>query len=368
MSRRTRFLIIFALAAGAVALSLHLRSRSAPVVAEAPGVPVEVRLPVQDTAWTALPYRGTVEGDRDATLSFRMGGEVIRVHVREGQDVVPGTLLAELNASELDAASDRARAEFSRARSQEAHWAGELEVDERLFQVGAVSGSRLEATRLSYRSAALASEGARAAVSEVEARTDGARIRASHSGKVSRVEVVEGEGVLPGQPVLTLSGGNQRVRLEVLETDRIRGIRIGSPARISAPGCEFAEGRVTMVDAAARPPFGAARLYVTPEDSCLDSLLPGASVAVTLQLEGAEDALFLPLSAVDFRGGSPRVFRLTAESTVEAVPVTLGVQRTDLQEVRGALEPSDLVVVVGATNLRSGDRVRAVGAERGGLR
>jgi len=364
MTRRSWTLILLAVA-GAVGLGtlvVLVLSRPGPASPEDPGVPVQVLAPVQDTAWVDLPYRGTVEGDRDATLSFRLAGEVAHIHVEEGREVAAGALLAELDASELDAALARARTELQRARAQEAHWEGELEVDERLFQVGAVSRSRLEATRLSHRSALLAREGAEAAVTEVDARREGTRIRALHTGTVSRVEVTVGEGALPGQPVLTLSGGERRVRVEVLEGDRARGIQLGTPVSLGEAKCG---GRVTRVDSAARPPFGATRIYAAPDGACLDDRSPGASVTVTFHLEGASDALFVPLSAVDFRGGTPRVFRITPEGTVEAVPVTLGPQRGDLQEIRGEVGPGDRIVVAGATNLRPGDRVRVIEARPG---
>lgn len=166
---------------------------------------------------------------------------------------------------------------------------------------------------------------------------------------------------MPGQPILTLTGGERRVRIEVLEGDRVRGILSGTRAHLAAAGCASGEGRVTTVAATARPPFGATRVYVAPVESCFEALPPGTSVEVIFQVEGTHDALFVPLSAVDFRGGTPRVFRLTDDGTVEAVPVTLGTQRGDLQEIRGEVEPRDRLVVVGAANLRPGDRVQVVG-------
>lgn len=363
MNRRSRILFILAplLLLGLGVLVLWVIFRPGPEPLAEPGIPVEVRALERDTAWVRLPYRGTLEGERDATLSFRMGGEVARVYVRQGEEAAAGSLLAELTDTELEAALAKAGSELARARAQEAHWEGELEVEERLFKAGAVSRSRLEATRLSHRTSVLAREGAEAAVTEIEARRDGARIRASHSGVVGRVEVSEGEGVMPGQPILTLTGGEQRARVEVLERDRVRGILPGTLAHLAAVGCGSGEGRVTTVDAAARPPFGATRVYVAPVEPCFGALPPGTSVEVVFQVEGRHDALFVPLSAVDFRGGTPRVFRLADNGTVEAVPVTLGTQRGDLQEIQGELEPRDRIVVVGAANLRPGDRVQVVG-------
>ncbi|MEX2531033.1 MAG: efflux RND transporter periplasmic adaptor subunit [Gemmatimonadota bacterium] len=368
MNRRRRILFILLplVLIGVGALIRYVVVRPVPEPLADPGIAVEVRSPERDTAWVRVPYHGTLEGERDATLSFRLGGEVARLHVRVGDEVASGALLAELNAAELEAVLARARADLARARAQEAHWEGELKVDDRLFEVGAVSRSRLEATRLSHRSSVLAREGAEAAVTEVEARTDGARIRATHPGIVGRVEVSEGEGVVPGQPILTLMAGERQVRVEVLERDRVRGILPGTLVHLAAAGCASGEGRVTTVDAAARSPFGATRVVVAPAESCFGALPPGTSVEVTFRVEGTHDALFVPLSAVDFRGGAPRVFRLTDQETVEAVPVTLGTQRGDLQEIQGPVNPHDRLVVVGTTNLRSGDRVWVVGegAER----
>ncbi len=365
MNRRNRIVLVsltLLLVAGLGAVALRTLVRPPPPESRDLRVAVRVEAPERDTAWTLLSYRGTLEGDRDATLSFRMGGEVARVHAREGEKVSAGDLLAELDVSELEAALARVRAELERARAQEAHWEGELEVDARLLEAGAVSRSGLEATRLSHRSALLAREGADAAVAEIEARRTGARIRAPQPGTVTRVEVAEGEGVLPGQSVLTLSGGERRVRVEVLERDRTRGIEPGTPASL---GDERCPGRVTRVDAGARPPFGAIRVHVAPEGSCLEGRAPGTSVAVTFHLAGPADALFVPLSAVDFRGGTPRTFRITAEERAEAVPVTLGSQRGELQQVEGDLDSRDRVVVAGVTNLRPGDRVRVVEAPSG---
>jgi multidrug efflux pump subunit AcrA (membrane-fusion protein) len=124
---------------------------------------------------------------------------------------------------------------------------------------------------------------------------------------------------------------------------------------------------VTRLEGTARPPFGSVRVYVSADSPCLETRSTGTPVEVTFHLEGAPDARFLPLSAVDFRGGSPRVFRVGADDRVEVVPVTLGALAGDVQELFGALSAEDRVVVTGASNLRPGDRVRVVARSEGGL-
>lgn len=335
--------------------------RAAPESGERPAIPVQVRAPLVDTAWVILPYRGVVEGDRDVPLSFRSPGQVARIGVREGDRVEAGVIVAELDPAELEGRLGQVRAELARLRAQEVHWAAELEVDERLFAVGAVARARLDATRLSHRNAALAVEAAEASMAEVEARVDGTRIRAPHAGRVARVTVVEGEGVQPGQPVLWLAGGAPRLRIDLVEQDRARGVYPGTAARFRLSECPDGAARVDRVDAAARPPFGAVRAYLVPGDpSCLAGVPVGISVPVEVLLPGHPEARFVPLSAVDFRAGVPRVFRVGRGEVVDAVPVALGVQQGGLQEVMGDLYPGDRIVVTGTTNLSVGDRVRAV--------
>ncbi len=59
-------------------------------------------------------YSGTIEATQ-SNLAFQTGGKVVAVPAREGQRVVRGTVLAELDRQELQARLDQARASLERA-------------------------------------------------------------------------------------------------------------------------------------------------------------------------------------------------------------------------------------------------------------
>jgi HlyD family secretion protein len=63
-----------------------------------------------------LSYSGTIEGT-SANLAFQAPGRVLRVAAREGEAVVQGQVLAELEPSELLARREQAKANLERARS-----------------------------------------------------------------------------------------------------------------------------------------------------------------------------------------------------------------------------------------------------------
>lgn len=323
-----------------------------------PPVAVSVTHPATDTVFHGARYLGVVEGTGDAPLSFRIGGTIARLYVQEGERVAAGQFLAELASPESAARLERARMELARAEANLQHWERERDIDKRLYEKGAVPRSKLDQTRLTYENALRGRDAARAGVDEAASLAGAAELRAPRSGVVGRIDRSAGETVMPGQPVLLLSAGARRVRADVLEKDRGRGIRQGSRAHLEAHVCPDAAGEVARVDAAVRAPLQSVRVYVDVPEACLDGLPAGAEVPVTFLLQPEADATLVPISAVDLRGGTPRVFRVGPDLAAEAVPVALGLQQGDWQQVQGALSPDDRIVVTGTTNLQPGTRVQ----------
>lgn len=366
-TRRRRFIA----AAGALAIIMVVVVAAYQMlgdsdVPEAPReVSVEVSQPTLDTAFEAVRYIGTVEGAGDAALSFRASGELASIQVVEGQAVTAGTPLATLDNPDAAARVDRARSELARAEANLRHWERELGVDERLLAQGAIPGAQRDQTALSRDNAALTRDAAAAGVREAQALANLTRLAAPHAGRVAAIERTPGEFVAAGQPVIRLRAGTPRVRVDVLERDAGEGIGPGTKAVVTTRSCGDVSGEVTESQPAVRAPLQSVRVYVEATRSCLDDLPTGADVAVTFQVRPDTAAILVPVSALDLRGGTPRLFRVDEASIVEAVAVELGVQRGALQQVHGPIRPDDRIVTSGASGLRAGDRVRVRGEGRG---
>ncbi|HUC01861.1 MAG TPA: efflux RND transporter periplasmic adaptor subunit [Candidatus Paceibacterota bacterium] len=61
---------------------------------------------------------GTVAAENSAPMSFQEGGQIAHVYVTEGSQVAAGTVLADLNAAQLNAASEQASAALGAAEAQ----------------------------------------------------------------------------------------------------------------------------------------------------------------------------------------------------------------------------------------------------------
>jgi HlyD family secretion protein len=230
-----------------------------------------------------LTASGTVEAT-DADLGFQLAGRVLEITVEEGDAVTAGTVLARLEARELDAAVEVARAQLEAAearlvelergaRPQEVVTAeavvraaatrAEEARTERgrattLFEGGAISRQALDRAESAFEVAhaaleqaqeqlALVEEGprsetvraqravvaqARANVARAEAAQANAIVTAPFDGIVTIAHRELGEAVTPGAPVVTLLAPEDRwVRIYVPE-DQMGRVRLGLAAAI----------------------------------------------------------------------------------------------------------------------------------------
>jgi HlyD family secretion protein len=243
---------------------------------------------------------GTVEA-READLGFQAGGRLASLLAREGDVVVEGELIAELDAAELEARMAAAEAQLAvaraglaeleagarpeevrQARAAEAVAREAVEDAARLLErvqvleaSGAVSRESLDKARTAHEVAraqlaqareqtALVEGGPRservtaqraavrqaeAAVLQVEAALSHARILAPFGGVVTVRHRERGEAVGPGAPVVTVLDPSERwVRIYVRE-DAIGRVSLGQRAEIRSDSdrARVFGGRVTHI-------------------------------------------------------------------------------------------------------------------------
>ena len=88
------------------------------------------------------------------------------------------------------------------------------------------------------------------------------------------------------------------------------------------------------------------------------TLLPGLYADATIQLEHKQDALAVPLQAVDHNGERTLVDVVDASNRIEARQVVLGIQTPTDAEVISGLNEGDLVVVSDRSSLKAGQTVQ----------
>jgi len=171
-------------------------------------VPVRTQ-PVIDTTWApALNYSGTIASTAEARLSFKIGGIISKIYVKEGDAVRKGQLLATLDLTEVNAQAQQALQNMEKAKRD----AGRIQ---NLYNDTVATLEQLQNARTQLQ---VAEEGLRIA----QFNQQYAQIRATENGTIVRKLMNEGEMAAPGAPVFFFSGtaGNDWViRFGVADKD-----------------------------------------------------------------------------------------------------------------------------------------------------
>ncbi len=164
---------------------------------------------------------GLIATETESRLSFKVGGVIKDILVKEGQSVTKGQLLASLDLTEIDAQVSQAKNSLDKTKR-------DLERGQRLFKDSAAT---LEQIQNLQTAAQVAEESYRIASFNRLYST----IRATNSGKVIRKFLSEGELASPGAPVLIVNSSAQDewiVKIGLPDVDWVR-VRSGDRAKIS---------------------------------------------------------------------------------------------------------------------------------------
>jgi RND family efflux transporter MFP subunit len=302
-------------------------------------------------------FPGRVESATRAELSFRVGGTVQDILVKEGDLVEPGQVLARLDPTDYEtvvrdrqATFDNSQRNFERARE--------------LIEKGFISGTEFDRLEANYKTSEASLEAARQDLAYSE-------LKAPFGGRVAKRHVERFEDVDVKQTVFTLQDVTTlQVKIDLPES-LVRGLRSNTPDDPPVPVYATFEGQndrrlpLTLAEVSTRADPQTQTFEVTfnmaPPEGFV--VLPGMTATVTADLSSrlieAGGSHWVPVSAVvaDSALGS-RVWVLDpATMTVRAVAVEVGGMQGDQVELRSGLAGGEEIVSVGASYLAEGMRV-----------
>jgi membrane fusion protein (multidrug efflux system) len=293
---------------------------------------------------------GVVQARRDATLSARAGGTVVRRAAEPGESVDQGAAILELDAREARA---NVRAARAAERESEAALADARSRLSRLEQLGdGASAQALDEARTAVLRAEAALEAATARRELAEVQRSYMTVRAPFAGEVVDLTPEVGETVAPGTPVarvVDVSGTEVEVGLVEDEVGAARAE--GTTFQVRGPDGVERPAELVHVAPAADPTTLTfdATLALEPDTS----LRPGVPVDVVAELATAATGVRVPVQAV---GADDGVWVVSGDDTVRRVAVRRLRERGSDVVVSG-LEPGDRVVVRGPGGLAEGQPV-----------
>ncbi|GAA5481131.1 efflux RND transporter periplasmic adaptor subunit [Haloferula sargassicola] len=228
---------------------------------------------------------GTVRSKHQATVEAKVSGRIERYLVATGQAVKSGDLIAEIDASEIGA-----KVEAARATSEQA--SRELDRYQRLLKSHAV-------TRQDYENIDARERVARAGLAEAETMLGHARVTAPFDGVVTAKLAEVGDLAMPGKPLARIEAP-EALRFEADLPEALLGkVSLDDTLRVTFSGTDPIAAKVSEVAPVADSVSRTFRIKLDlPADAALRAGMFGR-VAVPV---AESDALAIPATAILQRG------------------------------------------------------------------
>jgi multidrug efflux system membrane fusion protein len=356
---------------------------------------------------------GTVRSKTTSFLSSKVVGNVLAVHVREGDRVRTGQLLIEIDDRDTRARLQKAQAAlrevqdaqeeteqnirgaeaareaaeagkslalvtFNRYQSLlEQKSASQQEFDEvktklKVAEAEADRAGRMLQALLAKKNQVLAKmEQVKADITSAQVYVGYSRITSPMNGIVTSKQAEIGLLAAPGVPLLTLED-NSRYRLEAsVEDSMLKRIHLGTPVRVSidALGLQEYSCKVTEIVPASDPGSRSSTVKIDLFDEKgklsvqlgIESYRPALRSGLYGKARfpiGQRKILSVPQNAILQRGQLLSVFIIDSSNIVRLRLIKTGKKYDDRLEVLSGLNDGERIVIEGMERVKEGDRVQ----------
>ena len=339
-----------------------------------------------------ITANGKIQPEKEVKISPEVSGEIVELHVNEGDPVVRGQLLLRIKPDVYISQRDRSLAAISSARARLAQAEAQFIQAElsynrikQLYDEQTVSKSEFEQAEASYRVSKSEVDAARysvisteAALKEADENLTKTSIYAPMTGDVSMLlvelgERVAGTGLMAGTELMRVADlSRMEARVEVNENDIVR-VKRGDTAiiRVDAYLDHRFMGVVTEIASSAKTTGLSAdqitnfdvRILILPESykSLTEAgrpnpLRPGMSTTVDIRTETRADVVAVPIQSVTTRTDTTRVVVSSTGDDIRtlvfitdgtyalAKDVKTGIQDNNYIEILSGIAESDRVI------------------------
>ena len=330
-----------------------------------PVVPVKTAVAVQKDVPIEIPANGAVEAHQVVNIKSRVDGQVMQIHIREGQEVAKGQLLVTIDDRPYQALLDAARSNLARDRIKWEKAQKDAVRYEELLQKDYVTKTQAEQVQADAASLEAVVKGDEAALENAKLNVSYCSILAPISGRAGDILIDVGNIVRPSDsnPMMVIHQIQPvYVRFSVPE-NRLPEIQAQMQQHdldvlAMPPGRQkdTKQGKLTFLDNTINRGTGTIDLKAV-FDNPDKSLWPGQFVDVMLVLESMPRAVVVPSVAVQMGQEGYYVFVVKSDMTVESRQVTVGIQTDGETVIENGVAAGDIVVTDGQLMLRSGVQV-----------
>ncbi len=312
-----------------------------------PPTPVEVTDVKAEDIADKFEAVGTIEAIEGVIIVSEIDASVMSLPFNEGGYIKKGDVIARLDDSQLSAEVNRTEALYTQSKTSynrvkvivEQKAGSQQDLDDAL--------ANMQVAEANYELA--------------KARLAKTQITAPFDGFIGARKISVGTFLRTGQPITELANLNE-IRVSFSAPERYLA-QLKRGAKVVVSSSAFPDYSVSgkiiaiepMLDSETRNVNVVARVQNPGQ-----KLRPGMSANVAAILSEHTDALTVPNEAVFANGDQSFVYLVNKDSTVSAVPVTLGMQNPKRVEITSGLKNGSQVVRAGHQKLFDGAKVMPV--------
>ncbi len=151
-----------------------------------------------------ITAEGVVEAVRQTVLAAQVSGAIVALHVKVGDSVTAGQVLARIDARAAGQTAAASQAQVQAARAALNVAAKDFNRQKQLFQQGFISQAALDQADAIFQAARAIVDAQIAQAGANQTLTDFYTLRAPYAGVVAEVSVVQGDMALPGRAIVTI--------------------------------------------------------------------------------------------------------------------------------------------------------------------
>ncbi len=313
-------------------------------------IPVETALPSRTDILATYEATTTIASDADAPVVAKVGGEVVRLLIEEGDRVTEGQVLAELDGERLRLEMLSAKANLDQVRSEYERYtdlAARGLVSEAMFEGLQYD---LEALEARYKLARL--------------NFGYSKIRAPIDGVISARDIKLGQSIDASEVAFRITDTSELLAYLQIPQAELGKFSPGQAATLTVdadPGTTYT-ATIARISPTVDVRNGTFRATASI-DNASGALAPGMFARFSVAYDRHGDALVIPRAALVEEDDRMSVY-VVANGVVTRRAIEVGIEAGNLVEVVGGLAGDEEVVVAGQSSLRDGSKVLASSSPR----